>query len=116
MKALRLGMTFVAGASLLAGMAACSNPTAGGASRSDDKRRRQRHRQGRAIAAMVPEDIRPKGSFTVSINPDIAPIKYVDANGKLAGLVPDLLTARRRRYGLGRQLGERHLRRHDSGH
>jgi polar amino acid transport system substrate-binding protein len=94
MKTFRLGMTLALGVGLLAGMTACANPTAAGsnapASQSgpalkmvkDDK-----------IAGMVPEDIRQKGSFTVSINPDVAPLKFVNPDGQLAGLVPDLLTA-----------------------
>jgi polar amino acid transport system substrate-binding protein len=92
MKALRLGITLVAGASLLAGMAACSNP-AGGASVPANSADASENIKDDAIAEMVPADIRQKGSFTVSINPDIAPIKFVDTNGQLAGLVPDLLTA-----------------------
>ncbi len=43
------------------------------------------------IAAMVPGSMRGRGSFTASINPDVAPVKFVDDKGHIAGLVPDLL-------------------------
>jgi polar amino acid transport system substrate-binding protein len=94
MKNLRLGMALMASVGLLAGMTACANPTA-------EDPNAQANEVGTAvesvkddeIAAMVPEDIREKGSFTVAVNPDVAPVKFVDTNGELAGLVPDLLTA-----------------------
>lgn len=45
------------------------------------------------IAAMVPDDIASSGRFTVSINPDVEPVKFLDADGELTGLNPDLLRA-----------------------
>ena len=94
MKTFRVGLAMLASAGLLAGMAACANPTSSGANvqpsevgsaikvAKDDK-----------IAAMVPDDIRRKGSFTAAINPEIAPVKFLDSDGKIGGLSPELLTA-----------------------
>lgn len=45
------------------------------------------------IAAMLPEDIKKKGRFTASINPDVAPVKFVDGEGNVTGLNPELLRA-----------------------
>jgi polar amino acid transport system substrate-binding protein len=94
MKTFRNGLAALAAAGMLASLAACANPTAQGVNvqpsevgaeiqvAKDDK-----------IAAMVPDDIRQKGSFTAAINPDVAPVKFLDSNGEFDGLSPDLLDA-----------------------
>jgi polar amino acid transport system substrate-binding protein len=95
MKKFRNGLALVTGLSLLAGLSACANPSSAGTATDSGAPAGGAPAVEVAvdeeIAAMVPEEIRSKGSFTVSINPDIAPIKYVDENGEMAGLVPDLL-------------------------
>lgn len=98
MLTMRKGMGMAVSAGLLLSLAACANPTASGEtegaqgptdSPSADVTELSVNDE---VAAMVPEEIRDRGTFTVSINPDIAPIKYVDDEGNLAGLVPELLT------------------------
>ena len=46
-----------------------------------------------ALAAMVPKSYRDKGTLTVGVNPDVAPIKFVDDDGNIVGFTPDLLSA-----------------------
>ena len=93
MKTFRFGMAVLASAGLLAGMAACANPTAGGSNvQANDVGPAVEIAKSDAIAALVPEEIRDKGTFTVAINPDIAPVKFLDSNGEFAGLIPELLT------------------------
>lgn len=43
------------------------------------------------IAAMLPEEF--ADGFSVSINADVEPIKFIDSDGNIAGLNPDLLRA-----------------------
>lgn len=88
----RLLVAAVSIAGLVGGLTSCTNPQTGGtdvkpsnvgkaiAVSKDDK-----------IAAMVPAEIRQRGSFTAAINPDVAPVKFVDSNGNINGLNPDLL-------------------------
>lgn len=79
---------------ILLGISACANPEIEGSSdqgesqsliasvEKDDK-----------IAAMLPETYRKQGGFTVSINPDVEPIKFIDSDGEISGVNPDLLRA-----------------------
>ena len=46
-----------------------------------------------ALAAMVPKFYRDRGTLTAGVNPDVAPIKFVDDDGDIAGFTPDLLAA-----------------------
>jgi len=46
-----------------------------------------------ALAAMVPKSYRDQGTLTVGVNPDVAPIKFVDDDGNIVGFTPDLLSA-----------------------
>ncbi|WP_347557195.1 ABC transporter substrate-binding protein [Robbsia sp. KACC 23696] len=48
----------------------------------------------------VPERYRRAGTLTVAVNPEIAPIKFVDDDGNIAGFTPDLLTAAAKLLGL----------------
>lgn len=88
----RIGIAAITGAALLV-VAGCSNPqgTGGGNAKPKGVGAPITVSKDSKIAAMVPDAIRKRGSFTASINPDVAPVKFVDDNGKLAGLVPDLL-------------------------
>lgn len=45
------------------------------------------------IAEMVPKTYKEQGSFAVSINPGVPPVKYVDTNGRITGFAPELLRA-----------------------
>lgn len=89
---LRIGIAFLTAATLAASMAACANPEdAGTNTKSADVGKSVKVTKDSKIAAMVPEKFRKRGSFTASINPDVAPVKFTNSNGKLVGLVPDLL-------------------------
>lgn len=46
-----------------------------------------------SLSTMVPRYYRQKGSLVVGVNPDTAPIKFIDDNGNIVGFTPDLLTA-----------------------
>ncbi|MCQ9389880.1 ABC transporter substrate-binding protein [Brevibacterium sp. 50QC2O2] len=53
-----------------------------------------------SIAAMVPEEYRKRGTFTVSINPDVAPVKFVNGDGEIKGLSPDIINSAAKVMGL----------------
>jgi polar amino acid transport system substrate-binding protein len=94
MKAFRSGMALVAGAGLLAGLSACANPASSGSDvTANEVGPVVENTLNEEIAAMVPEDLRSVGEFTVAVNPDIAPVKFLDSNGEVAGLNPELLEA-----------------------
>ncbi|VVE20314.1 ABC transporter substrate-binding protein [Pandoraea capi] len=46
-----------------------------------------------ALAAQVPKFYRDRGTLTAGVNPDVAPIKFVDADGNIVGFTPELLSA-----------------------
>jgi polar amino acid transport system substrate-binding protein len=52
------------------------------------------------LASMVPKAFRDKGSLTVGVNPDVAPIKFVDEDGAIVGFTPDLFAAAATMLGL----------------
>lgn len=82
-------------AMLLLQLAACANPSEGEESQqaAGSKDVVAAVAKDDAIAAKLPAYIRQKGGFTASINPDVAPIKFVDNNGVITGLNPELLRA-----------------------
>lgn len=78
----------------LMGLSACANPTDGAATQpSANADVIAAVQKDDAIAAMLPDEIKKKGSFTVSINADVAPVKFIDSDGKITGLNPELLRA-----------------------
>lgn len=60
---------------------------------------RQRLRQQRPLANLLPGDIRDKGEIKVGSDIHYAPVEFKDSSGKVVGIDPDLATA------LGDQLG-----------
>lgn len=46
-----------------------------------------------ALAAQVPKFYRERGTLTAGVNPDVAPIKFVDGEGNIIGFTPELLSA-----------------------
>lgn len=46
-----------------------------------------------ALAAMVPKYYRDRGTLTAGVNPDVAPIKFVNEDGDIVGFTPELLAA-----------------------
>lgn len=94
MSNVRRGFAFLAGIGLLSTFSACANPTQSGSEvNSNDVGPAVENVASEDIAAMVPEELRDRGSFTVAINPDIAPVKFLDDTGEVAGLNPELLEA-----------------------
>lgn len=77
------------------GMSGCANPDEGGVAQGAEASpidvEERTFEPVPELVEMVPEEYRQKGSFTVSINPDVPPIKYVDNEGVISGLNPDLL-------------------------
>lgn len=59
-----------------------------------------------ALAATVPKFYRDRGTLTAGVNPDVAPIKFVDDDGNIAGFTPDLLAAAAAVLGLKLQLSQ----------
>lgn len=82
---------------VLVGMSSCANPEAEGvAGDTSDPATDVEERifePVSEIAEMVPEEYRDEGSFTVSTNPDVPPIKFVDSDGEISGVNTDLLRA-----------------------
>ncbi|MFL9872560.1 ABC transporter substrate-binding protein [Paraburkholderia megapolitana] len=54
----------------------------------------------RALSALVPELYRQKQPITVAVNPEIAPVKFIDEDGDVAGFAPDLISAAAKVLGL----------------
>lgn len=63
------------------------------AGRADDVPKVPNIKADAALAALVPQFYRERGTLTVGVNPDVKPIKFVDDEGKIAGFTPDLLAA-----------------------
>ena len=84
----------------LIGLSGCANPT-------DDDGGQQTGsgdivasvQKDDTIAAMLPKEISDQGGFTASINADVAPIKFIDSDGEITGLNPELLRAAARVLG-----------------
>jgi polar amino acid transport system substrate-binding protein len=53
-----------------------------------------------ALAALVPPSYRQRQTIAVAVNPEIAPVKFVDDDGEIAGFAPDLLSAAAKVLGL----------------
>lgn len=103
----RLNVLALASVVGLLGMSACANPTDNvGAQQSGSTDILAAVQKDDSIAAMLPEEIRQKGSFTVSINADVAPVKFVDGDGKITGLNPELLRAAAKVLGIEAQFQE----------
>ena len=52
------------------------------------------------LSALVPEFYRQKQPITVAVNPEIAPVKFIDEDGEVAGFAPDLISAAAKVLGL----------------
>jgi polar amino acid transport system substrate-binding protein len=46
-----------------------------------------------ALAASVPAVYRQRQTITVAVNPEVAPVKFIDDDGNIVGLAPDLFNA-----------------------
>lgn len=95
MKTLKRGSVALVSVGLMLGMASCANPSIAGSNTQQSASSTGAEIEvepNSEVAAMVPEAFRERGSFTVGINPGVAPLKFVD-EGKDVGLVPDLLDA-----------------------
>lgn len=86
------------------GLTSCANPDDAASAANDVKATQTAVAADDAIAAMVPENIRKNGTFTAAVNPDVPPVKFVDANGKITGLTPELLEAAAQVMGLKMEL------------
>ncbi|WP_118183910.1 ABC transporter substrate-binding protein [Paraburkholderia phosphatilytica] len=53
-----------------------------------------------ALSALVPPAYRQRQPITVAVNPEIAPVKFIDDDGEIAGFAPDLLSAAAKELGL----------------
>lgn len=79
---------------MLLGVSACANPEIeGGSDQAESQSLVADVQKDDSIAAMLPEKYREQGGFTVSINPDVEPIKFIDSEGEISGVNPDLLRA-----------------------
>ncbi|MDR3399410.1 MAG: ABC transporter substrate-binding protein [Pandoraea sp.] len=59
-----------------------------------------------ALAALVPKYYRDRGTITAGVNPDVAPIKFVNADGNIVGFTPELLSAAAATLGLKVKLAQ----------
>jgi polar amino acid transport system substrate-binding protein len=53
-----------------------------------------------ALSALVPAFYRQKQPIAVAVNPEIAPVKFIDEDGDVAGFAPDLISAAAKVLGL----------------
>ncbi|MEN2740836.1 ABC transporter substrate-binding protein [Microbacterium sp. X-17] len=88
---------------LAGALVACANPTTGPAGPTPSSGPIEVTKDS-AIAAMVPSAIAQRGTFTVAVNPGAAPIKFVDTDGKIVGLAPELLELAGKVMGLEAQM------------
>ncbi|WP_176399187.1 ABC transporter substrate-binding protein [Pandoraea sp. PE-S2T-3] len=58
------------------------------------------------LAAMVPKYYRDHGTLTAGVNPDVAPIKFVNGDGEIVGFTPELLSAAAQVLGLKIKLAQ----------
>lgn len=88
-------------AAVLVGLTACANPTdEAGKPRTASADVIDSVQRDDKVAAMLPKQIQERGSFTVSINTDVAPLKFLDSDGKITGLNPELLRSAARVLGV----------------
>lgn len=80
-------------------MTACSNPVEakGG---TEPVVAPQEYKTDPAIVAMVPAEVKAKGVLTVGVNADVPPIKFVNDDGEVTGLAPQLVDAAAQVMGL----------------
>lgn len=99
------------GALLLSGLVACSNSdepaNSDAASESGEaalgtggREIAEAVTEDPAVAALVPESIRNKGTLTLVTDPTYAPIDFTDDAGNIVGLEPDFALATARKMGL----------------
>lgn len=92
----RIGLLGVATA-VIVGISGCANPeddgVAQGSTASPVDVEQRTFEPVPEIEEMVPQEYQERGSFTVSINPDVPPIKYTNNEGVMSGLNPDILRA-----------------------
>ncbi|MFD8340028.1 ABC transporter substrate-binding protein [Streptomyces solisilvae] len=83
-------------------LAGCANPADGaeGGVGQDTQDLVEKVARDPEIAAMVPQDIAKRGSFTAAVNPSSPPIKFVDGGGQITGFTPELVTAAGKMMGL----------------
>lgn len=53
-----------------------------------------------AAVKLLPADIRKRGSVNIAINPDVPPVKFLDSNNQVQGLIVELLRHAGARLGL----------------
>jgi polar amino acid transport system substrate-binding protein len=82
-----------AASALIGGLTACSNPKTSADAVPSPVGKAVQVAKNDQVAALVPADIRKRGKLTAAINPDAAPLKFVDGNGRIDGLSPELLQA-----------------------
>lgn len=76
----------------IVGLSGCSNPEDSASGKEQDRDSQAilaEVEKDENIAAMLPEEF--AGGFSAGINADFAPIKFVDADGEIIGVNPDLL-------------------------
>lgn len=52
------------------------------------------------VKTLPPEYQKPGAMLTTGVNPDVAPVKFIDDDGNLTGLIPDLVKAAAKKLGL----------------
>lgn len=75
-----------------------------GAARADDAPKVPGIKPDAALSSLVPAAYRERGTITAAVNPDVAPVKFVNDDGQIAGFTPDLLSAAADVLGLKLQL------------
>lgn len=83
-------------------ISACANPGGEGeqAKLEGSKAIVESVQKDESVAKMLPTEMRDRGQFVVSINANIEPVKFIDENGEISGVSPDLLRAAGRVLGV----------------
>ncbi|MDR5822331.1 ABC transporter substrate-binding protein [Caballeronia sp. LZ043] len=74
-------------------MAAAATLAPGFAAHADEAPKVPGIKADTALSALVPKAYRERGTITVAVNPDVAPVKFINDDGNIAGFTPDLLSA-----------------------
>jgi len=83
----------IARAAAIAALAVMTSPCFVSRAYADDNAITSAVKVDPVLAAAVPALYRQRQTITVAVNPEVAPVKFVDDDGNIAGLAPDLLAA-----------------------
>jgi len=83
-----------------AALAACQNQPASNEAQPTFAKPTITDKTDAKLAALLPADVRKRGTVTIAVNPDVPPVKYLGDDNDVQGLIVDLLRQAGARLGL----------------